>query len=128
MAQKAFWPNYADLYAQKSAGHTVLRFWEMELLFRVEESVECLDELVGIDAVNQAGLSDGLGRGVRAVEAVHAVGHEDRSDFRIELHDGGDGHIGSDHEKTFFLKLDAYVMIHHFSCSGKMQTIGRKYG
>ena len=70
---------------------------EKELLLAVEESVERLHELIGIDAVHHAGICDRLGRGVRAVEAVHAEGHEDRSDLRVELHDGGDGHIGGNH-------------------------------
>lgn len=95
------------------------------LLLRVKERVERLDELVGIDAMNQAGLGDGLGRGVRAVQAMHAIGHEDRSNFRVELHDGSDGHISSDHEKDLLSeKLDASVMIHHFSHSGKRQCMG----
>ena len=38
-----------------------------------------------------------------AVEAVHAVGEEDRGDFRIHAHDFGDGHIGGDHGASFFL-------------------------
>ena len=75
------------------------------LLLGVEVGVERLDELVDVNAVNAAGFGQGLGRGVRAVQAVHAVGHEDRSNLRIQAHHGSDGHIGGDHGATFFLRL-----------------------
>ena len=77
----------------------------MRLLLGFEVVVERRDEFVDIDAVYLAGLLEGLGGGVRAEQAVHAEGHEDRSYLGIHMHNGGDGHIGSDHEKTFFLKF-----------------------
>ena len=89
---------------QKNRGRLAPVLDEKELLLAVEESVERLHELVGIDAVHRAGICDRLSRGVRAVEAVHAEGHEDRRDFGIKAHHRSDGHIGSDHGKTFFLK------------------------
>ena len=77
---------------------------KMKLLLGVEERIERLHQLIRVDAVHCAGVRDGFRRSVWAVEAVHAEGHEDRRNFGIESHDRSDGHIGSDHEKTFFLK------------------------
>ena len=73
------------------------------LLFGCEVLVEGDDELVGVYAVHLAGLRDGFRGGDGAVEAVHAVGEEDRGDFRIHAHDFGDGRIGGDHGASFFL-------------------------
>ena len=76
-----------------------------QLLLRVKVGVERLDELVDVNAVHEAGFGQGLGGGVRAVQAVHTKGHEDRSNFRIKAHHRGDAHIGGDHGATFFLRI-----------------------
>ena len=104
---------------KKGAGTGVPAPLENGLLLAVEISVERLDELVRVDTVHLAGLGDGFGGGVRAVQAVHAVGHEDGSDLRVELHDGSDGHISGNHGKTFFLEYGFHIMIHYFAHYGK---------
>lgn len=90
----------------------------------VKVGVEGLDQGIGVDAVHQARLGDGLGGGVRAVEAVHAVRHEHGRDLGVELHDGCDGHIGRDHRKDLFLlgwDKSCTAIIHHHAQSGKIK-------
>lgn len=56
----------------------------------LNEAVDLLEEGVGVNTVDHAGLLNGLTAGRRAAQAVHADGHEQRSGLRCDVENVAD--------------------------------------